>query len=280
MRPLNLAVAVLTIAAAIVPLGATWQDAAPDPAEVMRRVRAAVRLDYEIQAHFTYIEQRRDVKISRLGRVSVGPLRTFEVYPSREAGGTYKRLIAIDGQPLPPEELARRDAEHQRNIRAEAEKRLRETPEERAERQAGREREQRERDAMLDDAFAVYQGTFVGRERLEGERVLVLDLKPRADARVTTREGRWMKQFAGRVWIGEGGYQVARLDMRALDDVTIGWGVVGRVHAGSRFVFSRRKFDGTWLPAEMSFEGTGRTLLFRRFQVHAVTTYSGYKRVS
>ena len=279
MQALRQAVLLLVIAIAIVPARAARQNA-PDSAEIMRRVREAAQLDYELQANFTYLEQRRDVKISRLGKVSVGPLRTFEVYPSRQAGGTYKRLIAIDGKPLPPEELARRDAEHERNVRQEAEKRERETPVQRQERKAAEERERRERDAMLDDAYAVFEATFAGRERLEGETLLVLDLKPRPHARVTTREGRWMKQFAGRAWVSERGYQVARLDMRALDDVTIGWGVVGRVHAGSRFLFSRRKFDGAWLPAEVAFEGTGRTLLFRKFHVNAVTTYSGYKRLS
>ena len=279
MKGLRRAVLLLTIASAIVPATAARQNA-PDPAEIMRRVREAAQLDYELQANFTYLEQRRDVKISKLGKVSVGPLRTFEVYPSRQAGGTYKRLIAIDGKPLPPEELTRRDAEHERNVRQEAEKRQRETAAQRQERKAEEERERRERDGMLDDAYAVFEATFAGRERLEGETLLVLDLKPRPNARVTTREGRWMKQFAGRAWVSERGYQVARLDMRALDDVTIGWGVVGRVHAGSRFLFSRRKFDGAWLPAEVAFEGTGRTLLFRKFHLHAVTTYSGYKRVS
>lgn len=274
-----LALAVLSIAATFAPAGARAQNGVADPNEILRRVREAARLDYELQANFTYIEHRRDVKISRLGKVSVGPLRTFEVYPSREAGGTYKRLIAIDGKPLPPAELARRDAEHQKNLREEAEKRRRETPQQRQARQDAQAREQRERDAMLDDAFAVYQGRFVGHETMDGARVVVLDVKPRPAARVTTREGRWMKQFAGRVWIGENDYQIAKLDMRALDDVTIGWGVIGRVHSGSRFVFTRRKFDGTWLPAEVVFEGTGRTLLFRKFHVHAVTTYTGYKRV-
>jgi hypothetical protein len=276
---LRAALTALSLLAAVAPAAARLQEAPPDPADVMRRVREAARLDDELQSNFTYIEQRRDVKVSILGKVTVGPLRTFEVYPSSQAG-TYKRLIAIDGKPLPPAELERRDAEHQKNLREEAERRRRETPAQRQAREADETRERRERQAKMDDAFAVYTATFVGRERLEGERMLVFDITPREDARVTTREGRWMKQFAGRIWISEPDYQIAKLDMRALDDVTIGWGIVGRVHAGSRFVFSRRKFQDTWLPAEVVFDGTGRTLLFRKFQIHAVTTYSGYKRVA
>ena len=272
--------AALFLIAAFPAVAAAAEQGPPDPAEVMRRVRDRARLDYELQSNFTYLENRRDVKVSRLGKVTVGPMRTFEVYPSPESGGTYKRLIAIDGKPLPPAELARRDAEHQKNLAEAAEKRRRETPQQRAAREAAEERERRERDAALDDAVAVFALTFVGRERLDGERVLVYDVHPRPNATVTTREGRWMKHFAGRVWIDEQDYQIAKLDMRARDDVTIGWGIVGRVHAGSRFVFTRRKFEGIWLPAEVVFQGTGRTLLFRRFQIHTVTTYSGYKRVS
>ena len=278
--PVRLALAALSVAAALAPASARVQEPLPDPAEVMRRVREAARLDYELQDDFSYIEQRRDVRITKLGKVTVGPMRTFEVYPSRESGRTYKRLIAIDGVPLPASELARRDAEHQKNLREEAERRRRETARQRAAREAAEARERRERDAALDDALAVYEAAVVGRERLEGQRLLVLDVKPRKDAGVATREGRWMKQFAGRVWVSEDDYQIAKLDMRALDDVTIGWGIVGRVHAGSRFVFTRRKFEGTWLPAEVVFEGTGRTLLFRTFQIHTVTTYSAYKRLS
>ena len=73
--------------------------------------------------------------------------------------------------------------------------------------------------------------------------------------------------------------QVARLEMRARDDVTIGWGILGRVHEGSRFVFTRRKFENAWLPAEVVFDATGSTLLFRKFDIDLVTTYSGYKRI-
>lgn len=272
------ALAALSLLNSLAPAGAV-QEPVPDPDTVMRRVRDAAQLDYELQANFTYLEQRRDVKISKLGTVTVGPLRTFEVYPSRGTGGTYKRLIAIDGKPLPPAELARRDAEHKKHLREEAEKRRRETPALRKAREAAEARERQEHEAILNDAFAAFQLIFVGRERLEGERVMVFDVRPRSQADVKTREGRWMKHFGGRVWIGEKDYVVAKLDMQALEDVMIGWGIIGRLHAGSRYMFARQKFEGTWLPAEVKFDASGRTLLFRRWQVQTVTTFTGYKRL-
>ena len=240
----------------------------------MRKVREAVRLDYEIQKEFAYTEHRRDIRMSPLGKVSVGPVRTFEVFPSETPGRPRKRLLAVDGKPLDPAELARREADHQRAL---AERRA-ETPRERARRLENEAEEKRERNAVLDDALAVFDIEFVGRKIVDGQRLLLANATPRPHARVTTREGKWMKQFAGEVWISESDHQIARLDMRAIDDVSIGWGIVGRVHKGSRFVFARRKIEDTWLPCEVTFDATGRSLLFRRFEVHTTTTFSDYRR--
>ncbi len=250
-------------------------QALPDVEAFMRKVRDVTRLDYELQKEFTYIERRRDIRMSPLGKVTVGPVRTFEVYPSPIPGRSYKRLIAVDGKPLDAGELARRDAARRKSL---AELRD-ETPRRRSERLRAEAEEQRERNAVLDDALAVFDVTFVERRVVEGQQLLIGRATPRPHARVTTREGRWMKQFAGEVWISESDYQIARLDMRALDDVSIGWGIVGRVHRGSRFVFARRKIEDTWLPSEVTFDATGRTLLFRRFEVHTTTTFSDYRRV-
>ncbi|HXW06817.1 MAG TPA: hypothetical protein VD833_16400 [Vicinamibacterales bacterium] len=249
-----------------------------DVAVLINKVRAAARFDYELLEQFSYIEERRDLKFSKLGKVTVGPLRRFEVHPSSQPGRTWKRLIAIDGRPLDPSELAERDAEHARHVREREERLARESPSQRARRLEEEDNARREREAIVDDAFAVFVPTIIGREVVEGVPTLVIDLTPRQTARVGTREGRWMKAFRGRIWIAEADYEIAALELEAVRDVTIGWGFVGRVHEGSEFEFRRRRFEGVWLPAEVRFKGSGRTLLFRRFDVEAVTSYSGYRR--
>jgi hypothetical protein len=250
-----------------------------DPDTFMRRLRAAILLDYELQAGYTYLERRRDVKISKLGKVTIGPLRAFEVYPATRPGATYKRLIAIEGKPLDPEELAERDEEHRRNQREQAERERAMSPAQRAQREQEQQEELREREAILDDALAVFAPTPVGREFIDGRPVLAVDLSPRPSAEVATREGRWMKHFEGRMWVGESDYQIVQLDMRAREDVTIGWGIIGRIHAGSRGVFTRTWVDDRWLPAETHYQVSGRTLLFRKFQFTTTTTYSNYLRL-
>jgi hypothetical protein len=262
-------------------LGATPQSRQefPDAGMFLKRVREAVRLDYELQSQFTYIERRRDVRVSKLGKVEIGPERMFEVFPSATPGRTYKRLIAVNGRQLTEAELAARDREHQKDLAELAARAQNETPVQRAERLKEEAETLAEREAILNDGFAAFEPTFIGRETYDGQKVLVISLTPRENARVNTREGRWMKKFEGRVWVAEQDHQIARLEMRARDDVSIGWGILGRVHEGSRFVFTRHKFEGAWLPAEVIFDATGRTLLFRKFDIDLTTTYSRYKRM-
>jgi hypothetical protein len=273
------------LAGAVAALGA--QDPAPPtgalpvPAEFVRKVREAVKLDYELQKDYTYVEKRRDVKLSGLGKVSVGPQRTFEVYPSKEPGKTYKRLVAIDGKPLDQAELARRDEEHQRTVMAQVEQEKVETSAQRTTRLKKDAEDRRQREAIMNDAFAIYEPTMAGREVLEGQHVLVATLTPRPNAEAKTREGRWMKKFQGKIWVSESDYQIAKIDMTALDDLTIGLGFVGRVHEGSRIAFARRKVNNeVWLPAEARLEASGRTMLFRTFKFDTVTTFSDYRKWS
>jgi hypothetical protein len=249
----------------------------PDRDAFMSMVRAAIRLDSDLQKDFTYLERRRDVKVGVLGKVSVGPLRTFEVFPSAEPGQTYKRLIAIDGKPLDSAELQERDSEHQRDVENEARRRLSETPAQRARRLERAERDKREKVAILEDALRVFEPTVVARETIDGEPTIVVDMKPRANARVTTREGNWMKQFQGRAWFVEQDGQFARLEVQSMDDVSVGWGIVGRLHKGSRILVERRPVGQKWLPWRLTFDAAGKTLMFRSFDLYVVNEYSDYK---
>jgi hypothetical protein len=251
----------------------------PEVSAILDKVKARIRLDRELQSQYTYLEKRRDVKLSKLGKVTVGPMRTFEVYPSAKPGRTYKRLVEIDGKRLDAAELERRDAAHRQHVLDMVEQEKNETPQLRAKRQGEEAKDLREQRDLIDDAFAIFEVKLTGREMLEGKRVIAATLTPRQNVKTKSDEGKWMKRFKGRAWVSDDDYQVAKVEMEALDDISIGWGLVGRVHQGSKFTFTRTKVnDEVWLPVEMKFEASGRTLLFRKFQIFTVTSYSDYKK--
>jgi hypothetical protein len=251
----------------------------PDATELVKKVRDNLQLDNELLTQYTYVEKRADVKVSKLGKVTVGPQRTFEVYPSGKRGRTYKRLVEVDGQRLAPEELQRRDEEHRQAVIANAEREKNESPDDRAKRLKKEQEDARETKQIVDDGFAVYDIKLVGQEPRDGCQMTIAALTPRPNAQTRTEMGGYFKKFKGHAWVCNDDYQVARIEMEAIDDITIGWGLLGRVHEGSKFTFTRKKVNGEiWLPAEAKFEASGRTLLFRKFQLFTVTSYSDYKK--
>ena len=253
----------------------------PATHEFIRKMRGAIRFDEDLQQAYTYLEKRRDVKITGLGKVSVGPMRTFEVYPSNQPGRTYKRLIAVDGKPLPQADLAQRDEEHRRNVLAEYERDKTETPAARSARLAKEAQERRERDAIVNDAFAIFEATIIGRDTIDGHGVVVLWIRPRKNVSPRTREGGYMTKFAGKLWVVEADGQIVKLDLTAFDDISVGYGVVGRVHQGARLEFARRRVNNeTWLPAWSHITAKGRTLMFRPFDFDVRTDYTDYKKWS
>lgn len=256
----------------IAALRAAGEAQPPDIDALVQKVRDGIRREYADPVRFNYIEEGRDVDISMLGKVSVGPLQTFEVRQN-PPGDAWRRLVAVDGKPVPPEELARRDAEHERLMR----KRQSESARQRTTRQREEAEETKERDEILDDAARVFAFSFVERQTVDGQPLVVVDLTPRPNAQVTTSEGARMKKFAGRLWVSDPDYSLARVRLHAIDSVSVGWGAVARVDRGSGFDFIRKKIDGEWVAASLTIEGSGNTLLFRSFKIKTVTTYSNHR---
>jgi hypothetical protein len=238
----------------------------------VKKVREGIRLEYAEPVRFNYIEEGPEIDISMFGRVSVGPVQTFEVRQNAH-GDPWKRLIAIDGKPLDAKELARRDAEHERR----KQRRRDESPRQRSARLREEADEIRERDEILDDAERVFAFSYVARDSVDGQPVSVFDLTPRPNARITTSEGERMKKFAGRIWIAVDDARIARVRLHAMDSVTVGWGVVARVDRGSGFDFVRKKVAGHWVASSLTIEGSGSTLMFRSFTVKTVTNYWGHQ---
>ena len=99
--------------------------------------------DRALQSQYTYLEHRAEVNVSKLGKVSNGPLKVYEVYPSVEIGNNYKRLISVNGVPLTAAELEKQDRIHRDDVLREVAKRQRETPAQRQERLAREEEDRR-----------------------------------------------------------------------------------------------------------------------------------------
>lgn len=251
----------------------------PDRDRFIGEVRRHLQSDEDLQSQYTYLERRQDVRVSKLGKIRIGDIRLFEVYPSNGGGGTYRRLIAVNGVPLPAQELERRDAERRRHLEERALSREHETPDQRRKREQREADNRRRRQERIEDVFRAYDIELVGRDIIDGESMIVVSLEPRPGAQTRSDRGKYLKKLRGRAWVAERDAQVVKVEVEAIDDLLIGWGIAGRVHEGSRLTFERRKVnDEVWLPFREQIEVSGRALVFRKFRVELVTEYSEYRK--
>jgi hypothetical protein len=239
------------------------------------RVRQNLLNDDLLDQHFAYRVLRRWYDVSFLGKVSNGPEQAFEVAPCpTDPKESCRRLVAVDGKPVPTEQLRQEASEAKRDGD-------RETPSERGRRVRQSERDRREAAERLADAIRVYRFEAAGHEIVDGRRLLLVTLVPRPEAEVRSDVGKHMKKFRGRAWVDEGEAQLVRIDVEAIEDVTLGLGIIGRLHKGSSATYRRTSLpDGTWVPVEARFSGTGKTLMLRSFHIETWAKYMDYRRVS
>lgn len=245
----------------------------------LAETRAHLRTDSRLQSQYTYLERRADIRLSKLGKLGAGPWKAYQVYPGVPPVPTYRRLIEVDGKPLPAAELDKDDREHQKKVLEVLSKRQNETASDRAKRLAREEALRREELETIDDLFNVYEFRLIDRQMLDGNPTIVVGFAPRLGARPKTDDGTILRKVTGRAWVSETDYEVARVEVEILDDVSVGL-VLGKLYKGSTASFERRKVnDEVWLPAEARFHGQGRALV-RRFSIDSVVQYSDYRRFS
>ena len=82
----------------------------------------------------------------------------------------------------------------------------------------------------------------------------------------------------GTAWVDEAEAELVKVEMTAIDSISIGWGIVGRVAEGSAITYHRRPVaPGLWFPASARFDARGRTLLFRSFDIDTTTEWYDYQ---
>jgi hypothetical protein len=275
----SLAILLTIVSAALADLSARSPQAPdaplPDPEHFKAEVRKRLDPDRDVMSKYTYMERREEIDVSALGKVEKGPVKVYEVHPSEDPGNTWKRLVSVNGVPLSKAELDKNDRIHREHVLA----RMNESPSVRARRQREDAKDLAETRAAIDELFRLYDIRMVGREQLHGHSVIKVTLDPKPGYRPRTKEGQWMRKLRLRAWIHETDYEVVRAEADVLDDVTVGWGLIGRIHKGATGQLDRTKVNGeVWLPKRAVVNATGRSLVFRTFQVDAVTEWWDYRK--
>ncbi len=270
----------LSVLLVLLSVGGLAQDASTlDVDAFLKEARRRLQTDEQRQFGYVYQETRHDLKLDREGRSTTDTVRVFESYPGLPGEGRWNRLVSIDGRPVEREELEKQDRERRKAAQDYLRRRVKETDKDRQAQAREHEKERRDNEAILDDVFRVLDIRWLGREAIDGHGTVLFSMTPRPEAAPRTREGRMLTHFAGKVWASESDYELVRVEVEAIRTLSIGLGLLARVHEGSRLSFERRKVNGdVWLPARASYTVSGRLAMVRRVRSGAISEFSNYRR--
>jgi hypothetical protein len=250
----------------------------PEYESFAANVRAHLATDSERQSGYMFVERRTEQKIDGSGRVTDETTRVFEVYPGLEGEQRYRRLIEEDGRPVPSDKLAKQDRERRQDV----EQYVRQSARAESRQKHAREMERRRRrqSAAIDDLFRIYDIRMVRRERVDGHDTIFATLNPNGVA-PRTDDGKIMTHFKARAWVSESDYELVRIELEAIKDLSFGLGFLARMHKGTTASYERRKVNSeVWLPSKATWTGSGRVLLVRRLRLRGISEFSGYRKFS
>jgi hypothetical protein len=245
------------------------------PEQIRELLRRAEERDIENdkqQRDYTYIERQEDHKLDSHGAVKKIESRTSEILEIY--GEPVARLTARDDKPLPANEAKKEDEKIQKII----DKRKKESEADRRKR-VEREEKSREEDRkfVLEIADA-FNFRLVGSEVFDGRDAWVLEGEPRPGYEPKRRDARILSKFKGRVWIDKAEAQWVKLDITAIDTISVGF-VLARIHKGTRVLIElTRVNDEVWLPKLVQLHFDARVALFKSYDEDVEQTYRDYKK--
>ena len=206
------------------------------------------------QFNYAYRERRTEFHANPFGRIGTGGVEGWEVTPIENGTVILRRLIERDGQPVTDGEVDRIKVKEER-------------------RREGRR-------TVMEDVVAVLTFKMAHREKVDGRDAIVFTFTQKPDADAQTREGRIAKAFTGRVLVDEAAREVMRVEAKAVDTISFGFGLIARLYEGTTVTLHREPIqNGLWLPTSIRFAGEGRALLFRKLNVDQRIEWSDYKKV-
>jgi hypothetical protein len=237
------------------------------------RVVADKDLENEKRQHdYTYVDREVEHKLDGKGQIKSTEVKTYEIL---EIYGTpVQRLIEKDDKPLAAKEAAKEEEKIQKII----DKRKNESDQDRKKREEKEVKQREEGRKFVREVADAYVFTLVGTEDIGGRQAWVIDGEPRPGFEPHMKEAKFLSKFHGRVWIDQGDLQLAKMDIEAIDTVSVGW-VLARIHRGTRVMLEQTRVnDEVWLPRHVTFKVDARVALFKGFNINGEQEYRDYKK--
>lgn len=185
--------------------------------------------------------------------------------------GVVSRVILINGEPLNP----RQQREEQERIQKMLD----------PEQMQSKLKEQQEDDArtskMLGAIPNAFDFTYLSSETdPNGHKLITLQFDPRPGYNPPSREVAVFTGMKGEIVIDATDMHLAKVDGTLFKDVNFGWGILGRLYKGGRFVVEKGEITPThWDTTHLFLHFDGKELIFKSIHINDDETDWGYTPV-
>lgn len=239
----------------------------PDPAELMREsVDNEISAAKDDTAHFLF----RGIKTTPKGSTTRLYVETNEA--------TAGLVIGYNGQSLSPEQQHDEEARVERFINDPEEMKKK-----REQERQNTERTLRIMRAMPDAFVFEYAGEEPGSETAgrPGDPLVKLTFRPNPGYQPPSHVEEVLPGMQGYVLLDVTHHRIARIDGTLFKEVAFGWGILGHLDRGGRFIVQQQEVgDNLWEISSMTLNFTGKILFFKNLNINSTETFSRFKRVS
>jgi hypothetical protein len=185
--------------------------------------------------------------------------------------GLIGRVVSKNNQPLSPDEQKAEDARVNRLLDPS------QMQDKRKEQKEDEERTRTMVRAMPDAFIYKYQGTEPGKN---GSELVKLHFTPNPNFNPPSRETLVYQGMEGDMWIDARAMRMAKIDGVMMRDVTIGWGILGRLDKGGRFIVEQSEVSkGHWDTTKLALDFTGKALIFKSIRIKSTDTFSDFRPI-
>jgi hypothetical protein len=219
-------------------------------------VKHEIAADANDHSHWRYRIHREDEKGSQ----------DRDVIDTKD--GQIARTLLINGRPLTSEQRAMDEARMKKLVDDASER-------------AKREKRAKDDEDKLVQMFKAIPDAFIFKYDGEENGQIRLTFFPNPHYDAPNRELQVFRALSGKMWIDRAAGRLARMDGSLFEDVTFGWGLLGRLNKGGTFSVVQSKIGGDhWDITSLDVKMSGHAVVFKTINVKQMQRLSDFRRMN
>lgn len=180
--------------------------------------------------------------------------------------------VLFNGKPLSPDQLRKEKAKLAKFAN---------DPAARARRRESNKEDDQRSELMLTSLPDAFLYTYAGTDRGPDDEELVhLKFKPNPNFNPPNHETAVYVGMEGDMLIDRNAHRIARIDGTLVKDVNFGWGILGKLYQGGKFIIVQRDVgNGHWEEVEETLHFTGKILMIKTLNIWSSETMFDFRPI-